>query len=1013
MALCAGPSAGSAQRMAGELKQRVSAFRSGRDPASGSWLVSFQGEQGAWQICMEALRAGPSSDLDGEFLDAFCAQSLATFARGLLARCSSEAECRSFRAGIEPLLAAHLPPRGRPAVWKQLCLALVCADLWLAAWSPAAALGAAASLPGAVLKELLSLPPELLFCDRALPLGDVRLWQAAAGALYEGSGPAFAYLLGDSASDAAAASQSLQVLANWLRATRLSFEWLEGVDPALPLRALATQRQRLIALAEVAPAEAAEVAQQLARWRRCDSELLPVLRPLLDRLLPLAAAPGGPLPQLLPLLADLASDRWPRAAMGGEPEVSALIDLQLTAEAALAFVRSTGNEGGDASDAEAALAVWNRLADTLRYGTQEWEDEAERGGGLHSEWWAPAEQVAQAAALPTLFGLFGQELLRLLQLPSLAPQQMNADLKVLWEARAVAQSSPAAWASLVGGQEAWQEATWAPLKGIATRLAAGGSDELLAREAEVVLWFSFTLAASWPERAGSAPAAAAVLEFADSLDRFPPPWRALLWTQACSLASTAPAAQCPRLIEWMLQRPPQAAGSPELLEFTELPYASALEMACRQLPADGPAHAAVAERFLTLALEVPTASLHGQSSEAKALLLRAMRHVMGGEVASLCRGLAERVLPTLRQAAEIEASGAQQGSPAHAARVLLAALRSVLPKKGTAPVLDIQHPAVLLWRDQWQCLEAPLLRWPSFVAESSNAEQPLTAAAEAVSAAASALPVLLPEALDLLVRAASEGRGSHEVPLAALESVLQQLPCPPLEPAAASELVGGALLRVVEALLPRPDLHRSPATLTALYSLLARGLLEGRASLCGGGLRLRLLSKVSLTARLLSLFCEALPGAGAASAVCAQAMLRFAVRLVPKAPPPGSQPLEATATEPMEHRSVLLQALPSVCAATCRALAEQEHLARFESGFLDAAELLYYLAEAFPAEIAGALSAGLQSLQGVPQWSRDRLLQYVQRRREWPKRSAWIAEIQNTVQEWQRERKQAHHQLAT
>eukprot|EP00933_Yihiella_yeosuensis_P005928 TRINITY_DN11054_c0_g1_i1.p1 TRINITY_DN11054_c0_g1~~TRINITY_DN11054_c0_g1_i1.p1 ORF type:complete len:492 (-),score=108.45 TRINITY_DN11054_c0_g1_i1:153-1454(-) len=431
-------------------------------------------------------------------------------------------------------------------------------------------------------------------------------------------------------------------------------------------------------------------------------------------------------------------------------------------------------------------------------------------------------------------------------------------------------------------------------------------------------------------------------------------------------------------------------------------------MACRQLPPDA-VHAAAAERLLSLALaEVPAGQLHGQSSDARGILLRAMRHVMGGDVAVLCRGLGERILPTLRQAAEAEAMSPQRTSSADAARFLIAALCAVLPPKGSAPVSDSQHPVVLLWRQQWECLAAPLLRWPFTVSSSSSlgAEQPLTVAAEAVACGAIALPILLPESLEVLVESIVKGHASSpEAPLRALEQLVHQLPCPPLEAGVAADLVGGAVLRATEALLSREDFHRSPSALKELYRLHSRGLHDGKAAPCGGLLRQRLLSKTSLTARLLSLFCESLPGAGAASAATAEALLRWAVNLVPKAS--SKESLETSSGS----YSALLQALPGLCGATCRALAEQEHLARFDGGFLEAGELLYYLAEAFPSEISAAFSAGLQSLHGVPGWSRHRFLQHVQRRHEWPNRSAWISDVQQTVQDWQREMSQAFHRL--
>lgn len=218
--------------------------------------------------------------------------------------------------------------------------------------------------------ELLVLPPELLFRDRALPLDNVELWRRGATTLVEACDQVFAAVL----SQQIRGATSLEVVAEWLRAARLSFEWLE-IDEAMPLRALQKHKANVFLLAEAFPEKACDVAQQLARWVRCDGEVWPVLRPLLDRLLPLALAPDPPV-QLLPLLADLAADRWPRACV----EASDALNIKAVADAALAFVRS-----GD-GNAEAALAVWQTFAATVQNGTMEWEDEAERGCGRHADW---------------------------------------------------------------------------------------------------------------------------------------------------------------------------------------------------------------------------------------------------------------------------------------------------------------------------------------------------------------------------------------------------------------------------------------------------------------------------------------------------------------------------------------------------------------------------------------------------------------------------------------------------
>lgn len=220
-----------ADALTAELQQRISLFRAGDEQVSGKWLVSFQNAEGAWQLCAEALRTGPRRGCSQEFLDTFCAQTLAMVSRALTSRVPAAAQ-GTFRGAVEALLALHLPPQGQGAVWRQLALALTCTDLWLGKWSPSAALEARTP---ALRLELLTLPTELLFCDRALPLSDVQLWRQAAAGLLEACGPVFAHLvsLPPEAPEGGATDDvgpRLQAVAAWLRAARLSFEWLPGFD---------------------------------------------------------------------------------------------------------------------------------------------------------------------------------------------------------------------------------------------------------------------------------------------------------------------------------------------------------------------------------------------------------------------------------------------------------------------------------------------------------------------------------------------------------------------------------------------------------------------------------------------------------------------------------------------------------------------------------------------------------------------------------------------------------------
>eukprot|EP00435_Cladocopium_sp_Y103_P062257 s637_g23.t2 len=168
-----------------------------------------------------------------------------------------------------------------------------------------------------------------------------------------------------------------------------------------------------------------------------------------------------------------------------------------------------------------------------------------------------------------------------------------------------------------------------------------------------------------------------------------------LANHACCLASTGPQELCTRLIEWMLQRPPAAAGAPDLLEITEVQYASSLEMACRNLPSNIASEAA-AERLLNLAMQVPRA-FHNHSAAAKAKILRAATHVMSGDTRRLCEVLGQHVLPGLCVSAQD-----QSATSWLALRMVLAILHSLL--EASKYQVHDSHPVVLLWRDYSPCL---------------------------------------------------------------------------------------------------------------------------------------------------------------------------------------------------------------------------------------------------------------------------------------------------------------------
>merc|ERR1719201_1276381 len=187
-------------------------------------------------VCVEALQAGLPTCCDDELLQEFCGQTLAHLSRSFRSRLP-ETAWKPARDGLESLLAMHA--EGPKGTWKQLALALTCADLWLGSCVVGSVLEAA-SLPVDIRNELLVLPTELLFSDRALPLDDVRLRRTAAMALFTTCQAVFPHLLQSSTSfPTGEEGKSLQVCASWLRAVRKSLRLLPGCDEASPLRVLA------------------------------------------------------------------------------------------------------------------------------------------------------------------------------------------------------------------------------------------------------------------------------------------------------------------------------------------------------------------------------------------------------------------------------------------------------------------------------------------------------------------------------------------------------------------------------------------------------------------------------------------------------------------------------------------------------------------------------------------------------------------------------------------------------
>jgi hypothetical protein len=362
---------------AAELKQRVIMLNAGDEKYSAPWLTKFQRMDCAWACCVRALQDGPGGSCDEELLQEFCAQTIGRLSRTFGAR-HPESLQQSLRVELELLLLRHAD--GRPVVWRQLTLALTAADLWLGtvgkAWC-----STVASVPDTVSWELMSLPAELLFCERALPLNNPNLRQAAAAALLAAWPQILPLLLTQCKTDTDAmvldAANCLSIITSWLRALRKCLRTLPTRDETEPLTCLKEHMSVVIVLSGVAPSEAVEAAQQVARWRCCHDELASLLNPWLECLFQAEFQNGRG--TLVPLLLDLASDCWPRAALN---ELD--LNWRLIAEQCVRVMReaieaatcnlTTGedsSQAGDINDAEAALDVWQTFADTLMNGVKE------------------------------------------------------------------------------------------------------------------------------------------------------------------------------------------------------------------------------------------------------------------------------------------------------------------------------------------------------------------------------------------------------------------------------------------------------------------------------------------------------------------------------------------------------------------------------------------------------------------------------------------------------------------
>ncbi|CAK9040354.1 Uncharacterized protein SCF082_LOCUS23500 [Durusdinium trenchii] len=1004
--------------LAKQLQQRVTMFHAGDELYSGAWLADFQ-KSGltAWHVCTEKLRVGPLKSCDEELLQAFCAQTLARLARTFASHFDPNSQ-KAARDTLEALLAVHAC--GQALVWKQLALALACAELWLGTWAAAASLNT--TLPGNVRRELLVLPAELLFDSKALPLTDRAARQSVATSLFSSCDGVFAFLL-EAQSDA---EQCLRILSAWLRAVRKAQLWLPTCDTAQPLRHLAAHLPVLLAAAEAAPVQAAELAQQLAKWKSAPQEAAGILKPLLQQIMKDSTGmevfqlPDGSSMWLLPLLQDLAEDFWPRSAVG---------DLDLDCEAiskqafSLLDVTAAWESGinglVDKVDVEASISVWHTFADTIHSAIRASESfcsasrsysptfshPEKRSRRSQERWHLTSERLGQAQMVIVLFQLLVQKLLNCMRLPEI-PEDEEA-LESLQLARETVEAALRPWAALLSNADTWMAELWGPLQELEKRLVAmteqdeGFMSVELARDVEAVIWFFGAFCSCLPEGQTTAAQAASqavstLIPQLHQLDSALPPWTALLWSSVCrfgaAVNSKLPAGMEPILLEWMLDRPPANAGAPEMLEVTELPYAKALEVACQRLP-DTAANSIIGEKLSMLAFGSwdPSAMIEERTLQAKALYLSALRWTMAFSPEVLCQSLVSKVVPRLSMASSAEVKNAgstwkAKGAPWPATRLLFDTLTTLLPVNCPA---DESHASISIWRQALPVFEDVLLRC---VVDDAS-EQPLKGAAEALQRAAIHAPVLLAEVLQLLTRGVQE-RDFSEVLLVALQEIVVAVPCPPVDPSKAAELLATAIGSATEQVLRQSQATEIPDILAAQYGLLSQAVRPSSPGTAGQGpcedkLRPILLNQRVLIARCLSLVSLVLPDC--LHQAVSTNMLRFATHL-----------MSNEEAEPEAHAAMLKTALPAICAAVCRALAIQDFFAEPEA-LAEAGKLFLAAASVLPSQLPEALSAGVSQLD-LSDHSKMLLEQHVQARAEWSQ-SQWLEQLQQIVVEWHSERR--------
>jgi len=1015
-----------------ELQKHVTCFWAGDEVVAAQWLTNFQRSEAAWEVSVEVLRPGPLPSCDEELMQEFCAQTLARLSRSFGSQRSASVQHTCVEQ-LQTLLQAH--SMGQRGIWKQLALALTSVRLWTGKWAWPS--NGDLELPQEVRAELLSLPAELLFCDRGLPLDESKLRQVAAQALLQGCWTAFEELLRPGSQDAA----SVRTVASWLRALRKALRWVPLWDATQPIQSLASFGPQLLEKAASLPGDSAEVALQLTRWQQivCNDDMAIMLDPVLSSIF----CSLGPeeSQRLLPLMCELSAGIWPRAAAGdiildwhglGEA-AKEMLRLALKARIEQAPGEEDENEdddedgtGGVGADVEATLGVWERFAVTMSEGTQaaaatllEEDDDPgaprpeKRSRREAEQNWKPStEKIAQCENILVLFQMFMQGLLEMLRISS-DPLDLEA-LKLLQRLRASARTSLAAWVKLIRQIPTWEETAFQPLH-LAIFSVTSGTEETLDdatwRDVEAALWIGSVLAeeASKHGEGLAAEAALAVWELREPLSQALEPWRTWLLHSATSFAPAMPRERVPNYIEWMLANPPSSSFALEVLELTELPFMQNLRTLCERLPQGSP-HIGLCDRLVLLVfVERPPKALHARVVEVKAAVLEAMRFAAGSDHAVLCQGLRQGLLPSLTQAAEQEAAQAladpsNKERPWTAARTLFALLRAALPlpeqQKLSRAAGDGQGTAtaasLALWKDCWRYIEAAMTTWP----QTESSEEPSKSAVAALVAAASALPGLLPDIVNLLAASVAK-YDMPDIEFDALRTIISTVSCPPLDPASCAEVLCAAVASAAEAeLRNEEDLTESPSTLAAFFQLLAEAIRPSPlgtagAGPCAGQLRPRLMARTDLINSSLSVAVQSLQNCTSEAAVIA--ILRFLGNFV------GTDKLAGTPLEQLKGSSLPLTA------PVLQALSTLPQLQEMEEGLIAAAELLLRLFLALSSEDASNLLVLASTEAGLAPGSRDQLQRLLSTRSSFQNQTDWLEDFQQVVYQLQREHAKVKH----